>query len=687
MRFAELFELSPTNKLVNINDSVYEQLVDRWTKEMGAKKLFGYRKETRVEHFQEAVDTVYTALEAELQTADPRKILSHSKWTLLVACAKRNFPEHVSVYQPAPLEQTRVKRMIRNTLTTRIIANKLDLLDIIKKDKCDSTWSVGELAVSRLRYELLAASAERVYDRYMNELDSDWRTWYEWSQKKTKWYHASGSLKSEFNSQITGFGKGVKGAKQAAAEGTASLSATEKAGLSLDKEWQNGGFKQTLKGNLQAKASTEVNESAEAKMAKLAMSAEAGLEAEANLRADIDYETTYSCKIKGEYLSRLLGSEVDVFKGHASGSAELRAKASGAANASASVLKPEEERGIKKDFTSKEESGRPLILKGLSANAEGEISLAVVMKGNASIAIGQGAEVELSGDLFAGGMAGGELQCFVNGQGVGLNIGGKLFAGFEIGTEQKICLKHPRRGVNIFSLKAREAITFGVGLAGKLSAQATIDEVSFDTEAGATLGLGSSLKASGILSPKGVLLVGYDAIAMPAILQLTKAMQHFNPDSVHTDRLVAFSQYLNRKASKSELSQVYLDCRGRMVVLISNLDREADSVQKRAARIPGFNGYGEVMGANEIIAVDGFVGNSKSKYFDYANDEIKRNDGTVLQSVSVKGDRKGQVVSDDKKALLKAAQDYAGKKKIMRSGECIAFDVIKRDIKTGIVNV
>ena len=298
MRFAEVLELGPTNKLVNINDSVYEQLVDRWTREMGAKKLFGYKKETRVEHFQEAVDIIYTALEAELQTAEPGKILSHPKWILLVGCAKRNFPEHLSVYQPSPLEQTRVKRMVRNTLTTRIIANKIDLLDIIKKDKCDSTWTVGELAVSRLRYELLAASAGRVHDHYMKQLDSDWRTGYDWNQTRSGWYHSSGTVEAEAEKTATGFGKGVNGIKPVRAGGSGSFLATGQAGLSLDKEWKKEGFKQTLQGHLQARAAASGSASEEAKMSELMISAGAGLEAEASFRADIDYEMTYSCKLK-----------------------------------------------------------------------------------------------------------------------------------------------------------------------------------------------------------------------------------------------------------------------------------------------------------------------------------------------------------------------------------------------------
>nr|MDT0253694.1 hypothetical protein [Endozoicomonas sp.] len=251
MRFPELLVLAPNNKLVNINDSVYEQMVDRWTREMGVNRLFGYRKETRIKHFQEAVDTVYTALEGELQTADPRKIMSHPKWTILVGCAKRNFPDHLSVYQPSPLEQTRMKRMVRNTLTTRIIANKIDLLDIIKLDNTDSPGNIGEVAVSRLRYELLAASAARVHDRYMTELDSDWRTWYEWQQKTAGMYNTSTST-TTVDSNVTGFGSGIRGLSKGSAEASAGFTSNVSAGLSRGTEWQKGGFDHRLKGKIES---------------------------------------------------------------------------------------------------------------------------------------------------------------------------------------------------------------------------------------------------------------------------------------------------------------------------------------------------------------------------------------------------------------------------------------------------
>ncbi|WP_422448075.1 hypothetical protein [Endozoicomonas sp. ALB091] len=682
MRFTELLELGPTRKLININDSLFEQLVDGWTREMGEKKLFGYQKATRVEHFQEAVDTVYTTLEGELQTTDPRKILAHPKWKILVGCASRNFPEHLAAYQPSPVEQTRVKRMIRNTLATRIITNKIDLLDIIKKDKTDHSWTLAELAVSRLRYELLAASATRVHDQYMTEVDTDWTTWYEWNSNTVGLYQGSTSVARSAGSTTTGFGKGIIGLAEGSAQSEASVSAAGSADLSVEKEWQQGRLKQSLKGNLQASGQASGHASGAARMDELRASAAAGIGAEASLRADIDYELTYSCKVKGEYLRRLLGGELDMVKVHASGSAEVHARAGGSAGTTAGVVNNYQESAVETDLIENSTSATRGF-HGLKADLEGEVSLAVVMNGQGSVTVGQMAEVELGGDLFAGGIAAGNLQCFVNGQGVGMDIGGKLFAGFEFGSEQKVALQHPGRGVNIFTLQARESMSFGVGIAAKLAAKASIDEVSFDTSAGATLGVGSSISASCIISPRGLLLVGYDAIAMPALMKLAKTMKHYNPGSVHTRRLITFAQFLNDRASDAELSQVYMDCRGRMVALVSNLDLEADAVQKRAARVPGFNGYGDVMGINEINAVEGFVGNAQSKYFQYATEQITKDDGTVLQSKTVRGERKKQVVAEDMTALLRAAKDYAGLKKTLQTGECIAFDVIKRDIKTG----
>ena len=93
-----------------------------------------------------------------------------------------------------------------------------------------------------------------------------------------------------------------------------------------------------------------------------------------------------------------------------------------------------------------------------------------------------------------------------------------------------------------------------------------------------------------------------------------------------------------------------MDCRGRMVALVSNLDLEAD-VQKRAARAPGFNGYGDVMGINEINAVEGLSAMPSRNIFN-TPEQINKDDGTKQENSL--GERKKQVVAEDMTALLRA---------------------------------
>ena len=53
-----------------------------WAHAMG--KRCGYRKQTRMEHWQEAIDSVYSALEAKLQDIDTSRIMSEKKWEIMM---------------------------------------------------------------------------------------------------------------------------------------------------------------------------------------------------------------------------------------------------------------------------------------------------------------------------------------------------------------------------------------------------------------------------------------------------------------------------------------------------------------------------------------------------------------------------------------------------------------------------
>ena len=389
--------------------------------------------------------------------------------------------------------------------------------------------------------------------------------------KKPKRNGMEGNVSSEAEAsrKLTGFKNGIT---KASAEGSASYGGSAAAGLKLDKEYEKGGLKQTLKGNLQASASLNANANAEARLAELAASAEAGQEADAHLRADIDYELTYSCKVKGEHLRRILGPKFDLVKAHASGVATADATASGTAKASARLFSSdsnvEAENDLQDASAKTEVSKSETLIRGVKVDLEGEATLAVNMSGNASVTVGQAAEVELTGDLFAGAKGSGNVNFFINGRGVGMDLGAEFFAGFEVSSEQTIRLIHPSRRVNIFSMTAKESFQAGFGAAAKLAAKATVDEVKFDTKASAAMAIGSSISASGIVSPRGIALVGYDALAVPAIHALSYEMQKHYPSTYLTQRFVSFSQYLNRQASKSELNQVYMDCRTRMLSLL-----------------------------------------------------------------------------------------------------------------------
>ena len=165
--------------------------------------------------------------------------------------------------------------------------------------------------------------------------------------------------------------------------------------------------------------------------------------------------------------------------------------------------------------------------------------------------VGQTLDVEVTGDLYGGASAGGQVEFLVNGQEVGMSIGGKAMAGFEVGSSQKFTLKHPSRNVSIFSVKFRESFSAGAGISGSIDAKASLDQCSFDTSAGATLGVGSSIGATSVLSPRGALLLGYDLIAVPSVLKIGEVMarHHSGP---HTQRMTKLCDYLNKQASKGE---------------------------------------------------------------------------------------------------------------------------------------
>ncbi len=153
---------------MSIPDTEFEAIISKWAHEMG--KRCGYKKQTRMEHWQEAIDAVYTALEHKLQTVDTQTIQSHKKWEIMMLAAKTHFPEHIGLYHPTLVEQQRTRQLVENSKVTRHLQNKAELLKFLKEDKELGVKTITDLAVSRLQCEVLATSAEILTNRYKSGL-------------------------------------------------------------------------------------------------------------------------------------------------------------------------------------------------------------------------------------------------------------------------------------------------------------------------------------------------------------------------------------------------------------------------------------------------------------------------------------------------------------------------------------
>ncbi|WP_461538340.1 hypothetical protein [Spongorhabdus nitratireducens] len=685
MRFSQLIQ---DRDVLKIPDTEFTELVQGWTKKMGAK--VGYRRETRMEHWQEAIDTVYTALEKELQTNDADRIMKQKKWEIMMLAAKTHFPEHIAIYHPTLVEQQRVGKLVQNSKLRRILKDKLELMRILKQDKELVVGSITELTVSRLQCEVLAASAQLLYSKYQGSPSNTFTTNY--------------GAETEASAGASANREGLK----VSAGATATASAVAQASYDSGKKSLKGGFEHRVKAGVAAAASVEATADVEARASELMAAGNFGLSAETRVSADFDYEISRSCKVKTEYLRRIMGDKFKLISGYASGSASAGASAS--ASGSAGVrLAP----GLKTSHDVEDPGAKHGKINSADfahANLQGEVEISVSMSGRAGVTLMQTADIEVSGDLMAGASASGELKFFVNGRGVGMDIGGSAMAGFEVGTDQKLNLKHPSRGISIFSLKVRESFSAGAGVEGKIKAHATVDEISFNSSAGATVGIGTSIGFDTVISPRGALLVGYDLLVVPSILRLGSAMCKHDPQlaSVHTQRMKTFCDFLNKQASKGEVNQVYLDCRSRIVALMASLDAEANNLYdpKRKYRTAGV--------AYQSMSIEE-AGKTQLESAYFSRGEHQRqtplqivfgseagtgdagiqlqgvSQGDIGKTITQKGlqtdffEQKTNAVDPAKADLHRVVAAYENAK-TRSKGECIAFDVIRSDLLKGTIN-
>ena len=681
MHFSELIaEKSTANGgVLKIPHAEFVSLADGWTKRMAG---YRYRRETRVEHWQEAIDTVYTAIEKELKTTDPNTIMAHRHWDAMMLAAQTNFPEHIRIYHPTLVEQQRVGKLVKASKLKRTLKDKLELMSILKKDKDLGVKTITDLTVSRLQCEVLAASSQIIFSNYQGS--------------PTKNYTTNVTAETDLSNTTSA------SHTKSSAEASASYSGSASAGASYDSGTRRlkGGLEHRIKTAVNANAEFKAAASAEAKAKSLMASANAGLSVGTQVSADFDYEISKSCKVKTEYLRRIMGDKFKLIQGHAQGSASAAAHASVAASAQASL--PQLSSSHSADDPSAN-TGKLTSGDFVNASLAGEVEIAVKMSGNAGVTLMQTADIQVSGDLMAGAKANAELKFFINGRGVGMDIGGAALAGFSVGSDQKLTLTHPSRKISIFSLSVREAFNAGAGVEAKVKGRLTTDEICFNTSAGATVGVGASIGFSTVISPRGALLVGYDLIAAPAILGLGELMKRHDPtqSSIHTQRMNTFCDFLNKQASKGEINQVYLDCTTRITSLMASLDNEMDALydKDREMRTPGFAGYTQTS-LTDIQPItsayfEAGVTKRKQPLQVVFGSEADIGDPTYKLTGVGKGDKGKTIVQEnlqtDQENVRTKAVDPAKQNlhtlvaayeqaKIQGSGERLAFDVIRTDL-------
>ena len=704
MRFSEIYNRQKYPEgLKMIPDSEFKSLVADWACQMG--KTFGYRRKTRMEHWQEAIDTVYTEIEQELNTVNTLKVQSHPKWTAMMLSAQIFFPEHINIYHPTLVQQERLRRLIENSKITRQLYDKAELLKFLKQDKDLGVKTLTELAISRLQCEMLATSAENLVQRYAANRDG----------KPTVVSASMGTSDSSSLSQS----KTHFTASEQSYTG-ASISASESGKRS------SGGWEATVKAAAEASVSASSHKDFSARAKDLELSSYSGVQAEAAVNAGVDFGASYSCNVPTSYLRRVMGeSKFKLIEGRlgASTSALAQGNASRALSTMSKMTfhhETDQNKAFKNYSTlegeekEKAKARTKEVLEIVNAEANAEVELKFSIEGHAGLTLGKTFDFGLDVEGFGRLAADCHMKFFINEQEVGMQIGGSAMAGFEAGTKQKITVRHHGRNISVLSVQAHEAVTFGIGIEGRLTALASFNQCVFDTSVTETLGFGAGLSFNTSFSPRGALLLGYDYLAVPTVLTLGHIMEKYH-NGPYTQRMKKVCDFLNKQASKAEINQVYLDNMARISTCIAAMHSDAEHLYKiEKFRTPGAEGF-TAMSKGEVK--DQLNGVSDSVYHDYTttttwtdpitavfgseassgNSDISGPVGigegmrgeAVTQSfmssqVRTKGGRLANFVNADKQTLHNAASAYE-KANINGKGTCIAYEVLRRDMLLGAV--
>ena len=554
-------------------------LVDGWLTRMASWR---YARDTRVEHVQQALDMVYTDLERKLNTVSSQQIMGSPLWQKMVELVAKHFPGEVEVYHPSPVEQQRKLMLIRNSIATGIIQDKHRLLKEFMGHHEYKVKTLSDLAHSRIKLQILAASSQAVLARYKSSIYDGWETWFRWSHRRDRGYETDAY-------------RGVEESTLAAGKAVVRGAGRAMIGRGFEYDSKDTNAASPWRNQVKASGEAYMDGSGEAAASynreQLNVAAAAGVEGEMGMRGDAEVETEYAFAITQDSYRRMFGNKFRMFQGQAgihgnvglggSAMASARASLGGSAGADHSVEPMDTDSGS----GSWQESGNT----GVQAGGEAEIWIGFTVKGNAELTVAQALEMGISGEMFGGARAAAEGGFFVESGGVRFGAGAEVFAGFEAAVQERVAIKHPKRQLTIFSVQGRQAFTAGIGAGASAEFTAGIERFSIKAESQATVGIGSKITTSLGVSPLALGLAAYDMAIVPSLWMIRNQLNQsgYARNSSFARNMNRVVEAVDNLADRSEVRALSRECDTIILACIAALDQEAEQLYKQQPRKPG----------------------------------------------------------------------------------------------------
>lgn len=563
MRFIRLLqEKRKTRNVLSIPVAEFEATMRTWMKDMAGR---GYQKKTRIHHVQEALDSIATALEAKSPSAGPADVLKSPHWVAAVKVAAEAFPKETHTYYPTPGEQEIRFRLVRNAIATRLLRDKVLLMDEFRKSFKGTEQAHTNKAALRLQFQMLAASGQGVLAEYGKSIYADWDKWYQWNRAK-----------SDTDITVSRSASAVRSGGLARADGSGSAQAF------LGKRFEHGEegdrFRASGEAGLVAEGAGHAGVIAD--RSSMTVAAKAGAEAFVGARTSVEFEV--------ELTARVRGKDIDWLKVTGGTSASLGIGASVEAKAGARGFGGTLGGGHSWDMTEEDADkkkrgkiGNVASNTGLGAGIEGEVTVGFAWQGEINAEVLETMQVGISSDFFAGAKASAGAQFFVNTGGIKLAAHADAFAGVEFSVSPVVKIKDRKRKLDLFTVNPTLGVSFGAGAEAKAGVEAGWSNVGAAAKAEAAIGLGFDLGLSGGVSPRTLALVCYDHILVHAGHGIRSVVrQRCSPTSKMRRAVDRADHWFGVKTDKGEINQVYFQCRNMLVGQLTALDSEADKLHR-----------------------------------------------------------------------------------------------------------